>query len=120
MGRKRASEDWLLEDEIPSADDIRWERWSAVITSNLTQPRSAKELAALLPQFSFPLITNILCWMDVRGRVERDISKRPVLWWLKPPASPARERPTACGVCGGPWTVTVAGVTCLMCGRPWL
>lgn len=120
MGRKRASDDWLLEDEIPSSDDARWERWAAIVTSQLDAPRSAKEIVARVPQFSLPVITNTLCWMDVRGLVEKDASKRPVLWRLAPPPPPARVRPPACGACGGPWTVTVAGVTCLMCGRPWL
>ena len=117
MGRKRVSPDWLMEDEIPPSDDPRWAGWVAVVSVHLTEPRSAKQLAALIPTYSFPLITNVLSWMDVRGLAGKDKTKRPVLWGLLPPPPPKRPPPTHCATCGGNITISPSGLICIFCGR---
>lgn len=83
----------------------------------LETPRSCRELAQLLPDYSYPLIMNVLCWLDVRELVDKDASKRPVLWRLKPPESPPSPLPSFCLHCSGALTVTLAGVSCVLCGR---
>ena len=108
-----------MEDEIPAADDNRWQRWSFVVSEQLTySARSSKELAQLIPTFSQPLIVNVLCWMDMHELVEKDASKRPVLWRMRERKPPPPKPPPACPVCAGAWTVTLVGVTCVNCGRP--
>lgn len=117
MGRKRASEDWLLEDEVPPSGDPRWEEWAKAIAEMLDVPRSSRELAQLLPRFSFPMIINILCWMDVNGKISRDKSKKPMRWFLSAPPPPPRKIPDRCPTCGGGWIESYTGWICVMCGR---
>jgi hypothetical protein len=117
MGRKRAGRGWLTEDQVPSTEEGTWEEWGNEVLPFLSQPSSTAELLAKLPHYSRPALSNILCWLELRGLATRSRGEVPVVWKRAEPAPEAKPPPERCPRCGGGWKVTLVGYTCASCGR---
>lgn len=116
MRRKKASLYSYSEDEVPPSTDTRWPRWADLISTRMTEPKSAAQLIDDCPEFSFAMLCNVLSWMDIRGMVTKRREGKTVYWALAP--KPVEMRiPDKCPWCGGRWADTSYGQACFQCGR---